>query len=254
MKPAIPLLAATVAAALSVSYALAQSAPPAPKPAPDVDLAPERTFFLKNISQPSDANEIFTAIRQLLPANIKCFLIPSEEAIIVHGTPDDDAVAERLIAELDRPRKTYHLTFTVTEMDGTKLIGTQHFAMVAVAGQMTTMKEGSRVPVPALSGNGIATTADSPMTQYTYLDVGMTFEATLEESVNGARLKSRVEDSGFQEDKSGSARPGQPAVIRNMSLEGASFLTPGKPLMLGSLDIPDSTRRLDIQVVMEPLP
>jgi hypothetical protein len=43
-------------------------------------------------------------------------------------------------------------------------------------------------------------------------------------------------------------------VTRNTSLEGASSLTPGKPLMLGSLDIPGTTRRFDIQVLMEQLP
>jgi hypothetical protein len=37
-------------------------------------------------------------------------------------------------------------------------------------------------------------------------------------------------------------------------LKGESLLAPGKPLMLGSVDIPGSTSHLDVEVVMEPLP
>jgi hypothetical protein len=252
MRFSTTLLAAALAAALSASGASAQTAP---KPTTDASPAKanpefvpiERTFFLKNVSQHSDTNEVFTALRQLMPAYAKCFLVPSEDAILVQAMPADVAAAQRLIDELDRAKKTYRLTFTVSEMDGAKLVATQRFALVAVAGQMTTMKQNSRVPVTTGSYSA------GSQTQFTYMDVGMTFEATLEESVNGVRLKSLVENSGIQEDKTGPGPVEQP-VIRTMSLEGASFLTAGKPLMLGSLDIPGSTQRLDVQVVMEPLP
>jgi hypothetical protein len=43
----------------------------------------------------------------------------------------------------------------------------------------------------------------------------------------------------------------QEPVVRQTVLEGTSFLTPGKPLVLGSLDIPGSARHLDVEVVME---
>jgi hypothetical protein len=33
-----------------------------------------------------------------------------------------------------------------------------------------------------------------------------------------------------------------------------SFVLPGKPLVLGSMDIPGSTRHLDVEVVMEVVP
>jgi hypothetical protein len=43
-------------------------------------------------------------------------------------------------------------------------------------------------------------------------------------------------------------------IIRQATLRGESLLTPGKPLMLGSVDIPGSTSHLDIEVVMQQLP
>lgn len=42
-------------------------------------------------------------------------------------------------------------------------------------------------------------------------------------------------------------------VIRQAELKGAVLLTSGKPLVLGSVDIPSSTNHLNIRVVMEPL-
>jgi hypothetical protein len=43
-------------------------------------------------------------------------------------------------------------------------------------------------------------------------------------------------------------------IVRQSVLEGTSMLSVGKPLVLGSLDIPDSTRRLEIEAEVEPLP
>jgi hypothetical protein len=83
------------------------------------------------------------------------------------------------------------------------------------------------------------------------MDVGMNFEATLDEFVNGARLRTNVDQSAIAGEKSDVM---QQPVIRNFSLEGASFLTARKPLMLGSVDVSGSTRRLDVEVMMEPLP
>ena len=131
-------------------------------------------------------------------------------------------------------------------MDGGKRVGTQHFAMVVVSGQRTTLKQGSKVPVVTGSYNPGTSTAQ---TQMTYLDVGMNFDATLDESATGVRLRTKVEQSSIAEEKSGVGA--QDPIVRQAVMEGTSFLTLGKPLVLGSLDILGSTRRLDIEVVLE---
>ena len=43
--------------------------------------------------------------------------------------------------------KTYRLTYTLTETDGGKRVGTQHFAMIVVSGRKTVLKQGNRVPL-----------------------------------------------------------------------------------------------------------
>ncbi len=172
---------------------------------------------------------------------------------MMQAPPDQLALAEKLIKDLDRPKKTYRLTYTVTEIDNDKRIGTQHFAMVVSSGQETQLKQGSKIPIATGTYSPTAAAASAgSQTQFTYLDIGMNFSATLDEFANGVRLRSDVVQSSAagQTTIAGVVEP----VIRQSELKGAAYLTPGKPLMLGSLDIPASTHHLDIEVVMEQLP
>jgi len=208
---------------------------------------PTQVFHLSNISNATEATEILVAIRNMLDPRDRVDLVSAQSAIFIQAPPDHLALAKKIIDDLDRPRKTYRLTYTITEIDDGKRTGTQHFSMVLVSGQRTTMKEGSKIPVA--TGTVSETGSPSTQTQFTYLDIGLNFDATLDESVNGVRLRSKAEQSSLGTDKiiAGVNEP----VVRQAVLEGTSILTPGKPLILGSLDIPDSTRRMDIEVVMD---
>ena len=104
------------------------------------------TFYLTNVSQQADANEIITGLRNTLPSDDKIYVVPDQNAIVLRH-PGRYCLAQKLIHDLDRPKKNYRLTYTVTEMDGGKQIGTQHYAMVLASGQTTSLKLGNRVPV-----------------------------------------------------------------------------------------------------------
>jgi type II secretory pathway component GspD/PulD (secretin) len=257
MKLVNGIFAIALTIILSGPAARAQTSSPKPasdtsaaKPASDLEV---RTFSLNNASQPNDANEIYTLLRNMLPSSVKSYFLPSQMMITVRATPEDLALVQKLLNDVDRPKKTYRLTYTITEMEGGKRVGTQHFAMVVASGQPTKLKQGSKVPVVtgSYSPSGASTSGPGVQTQFTYLDVGMNFEATLDEFANGVRLRSNVEQLSIAEEKSGVGA--QDPIVRQTSLTGASFLSPGKPLVLGSLDIPGSTRHLDIEVVMEQL-
>jgi type II secretory pathway component GspD/PulD (secretin) len=218
-----------------------QDTPPA-----RVDTRPVQTFYLGTSSQQNDSNEVLVAIRNILPPDVKVYLVPSQNAIVMRATPDELVLAQKLINDLDRPKKAYRLVYTITETDGDKRVGVQRFAMIVAAGQRTTLKEGSKVPIETGS---FAANSSGTQTQMTYLDVGMNFDATLDEFANGVRLRSKVEQLSVAEQTSGVGS--RDPVIRQSVLEGTSFLALSKPLVLGSMDIPGSTRRLDIEVVME---
>jgi type II secretory pathway component GspD/PulD (secretin) len=249
MKLAGGFLGMALAVVLTGANGLAQTAAPEAQKVPAVERpnfnSVQKTFYLTNVSQQNEGGEIVSAVRNLLEPQAKVFFVPNQNALVVSTTPDQLAVAQKLINDLDRPKKTYRLTYTIAEMDGANRVGTQHFAMIVVTGQRTVLKQGNKVPI----ATGSIAEGTSTKTQVTYLDIGLNFDATLDEFVNGVRLRTKVEQLSVAEERSGLGP--QDPVIRQTSLEGTSFLTLGKPLMLGSLDIPGSTRHLDLGVVME---
>ena len=208
-----------------------------------------RTFYLANVSQQNEANEIMVAIRNMACPNDRIYLVVSQEAIIVRASAGQIALAEKIIHDLDRPIKTYRLNYTVTEIDDNKPTGTQHYSMIVTADKNTSMKEGTKIPVATGSYSDGTTPSSGTQTQFTYLDIGMSFDATIAELANGVRLKYKVEQSslGTPVTIEGVTEP----VIRQSVLDSSTVLTLDKPVMLGSIDVPDSTRHLDIAVVLE---
>ena len=234
-----------VAAAMlvgSLGFRAAAQTSGAAAPVPDS----VHTFYLTNVSQQTDANDVLSAIRNMLAPSSKVYFVPGQNALLLRASPEELAIAQKLLSDLDRPRKTYRLTYTITETDAGKRIGVQHFAMVVVSGQRTTLKQGSKIPVVTGTYNPGTSSAQQ---QFTYLDIGLNFDATLDESASGVRLRTKAERSSLAEDSPNMSA--QDPIVRQTVLEGTSILTPGKPLVLGSLDISGSTRHLDLEVMME---
>ena len=247
-----PYLSAQSAATTDKSAAnQTESRPAAERSASYVDTRPEQTFYLSNSTGQNDGNEILTALRLILEPSVKLYLTPNQNAITVRATPEQLALITKLLAELDRPHKSFRLTYTLTDSDGGKRIGVQHFSFVVLSGQRTTLKNGTKIPIATGSYNDGSSGAKGEQTQFTYLDIGLNFDATLFDSPGGERLVSKVEQSSAADHTtiSGVTEP----IIRQSVLTGDSMLQPGKPLVLGSLDIPDSTRHLEVEVVVEPL-
>jgi type II secretory pathway component GspD/PulD (secretin) len=207
-----------------------------------------RIIYLTNTANQADANEILVAVRNMFDPSIKVYEIVSQNAIVVSTYPEELAKIEDLIHKLDRAHKAYRLTFTVAESDAGKQVGIEHFSMVAVDGQRASLKEGDRIPVATGSYSTENSTAP---TQFTYLDVGMNFAVTVNSSAGGVVISSKVERSSVG--PSNTIAGVQEPVVRQTVLEGVSAVTLGKPLMLGSIDIPNSTRHLDIDVSVDPL-
>jgi type II secretory pathway component GspD/PulD (secretin) len=212
--------------------------------------APVTTFYLKHCSQPNDANELLTGLRLMLDPGIKLYLAPKENAIVLRALPDEVAMAAKLIAELDLPRKVYKLTYTVTEMDGSRKISSQRFVEMASGGQRVTLKDGAKIPVVTGKFNESTQAAE---TQMTYLDIGMNFDSTLQPVEGGVEMSWKVERSSVADEKPAAGAPQDP-TIRQVVLAGVSGVKLGKTVMLGSADVPDSTRRMEVEAMVEPAP
>jgi type II secretory pathway component GspD/PulD (secretin) len=200
-----------------------------------------QTLYITNLTQRDDANELQTDLRNMLPKS-KLYYIPAQNAISISGSSEDLQLAEKILADLDKAKKVYKLSYTITETDAGKRVSTHHFSLILASGGKTDLKQGSRVPVVTGTSESGAAAQNS---QVQYVDVGLNIEASLD----GVRLHTKIEQSSIADEKSSVGI--QDPVIRQTSLEGMSILSLGKPLVLGTLDIPGTTHQEEIEVVSE---
>ncbi len=211
----------------------------------DTKTAPDmyQTLYLTNLTQQNDAIEVLNDLRNMLP-NAKLYYVPSQSAFSLRASAEDMALAQKILTDLDKTKKIYRLTYTMTERDQGKNIGVQHFSIIVASGSRTDFKQGSRVPISVATNAAPGSNA-----QITYIDIGQEIEASLDGYLDGVRLRTKVVQSSIAEDRSSVGT--QDPVIRQTTLEGTSTLVQGKPLVLGSLDIPGSTRHQEVEVVSE---
>jgi type II secretory pathway component GspD/PulD (secretin) len=241
------LVGLTLVLTLFARGAVAQTQPTDAKPAEVTSNSDTyQTIHLNNVTQQNDGNDILTALRNMLSPKSKVYYTASLGTLALRASADDIALAKEIVSELDRPKKSYHLTYTITETDGGKHVGEQRYSLVVVAGGKATLKQGNRVPI--VTGN-TKDGASVPSSQVQYVDLGLNIDASLEGFADGLRLRSKVEQSSLSDDKSGVGM--QDPVIHQTMVDGTSVLVQGKPFVLGSADVPGTTRHQEIEVVSE---
>jgi type II secretory pathway component GspD/PulD (secretin) len=245
LLPALLPVALLLTLVLTAPAAPAQEAPakPGDVKAPIAEI--NQTIFLRNVTQQNDLNDIQTDLRNTFP-HLRVFSVATKNAITLHGTAEDVAAGQKMIAELDQLRKVYRLTFTIAQIDGGKRTGSQSYTLIAASGRRTIFKQGSRVPI--VTGSFDNDTGKTN-TQVQYQDVGLLIDTNAEALGEGLSLNSRIEQTSLGEEKSG-VGPQDP-VVRQSVIDVASSLTLGKALVLGSLDIPGSPQRQEVSVVAE---
>jgi hypothetical protein len=235
--------------ALAVFAPVMQAQTEEPKPAPEKPTTYE-TLYLAHGTTQNDLNDIQTDLRNLLP-HARIYGMPLQHAISIKANGEDLALAHKVLAELDRPQRLYRLTYTITDMDGGKSLGTQHYSLVVAAGEKTTLKQGTRVPI--VTGAASSSDNSGSSSQVQYVDVGLHIEASLDSAAEGIQLKTKIEQSSLAEEKSGIGL--QDPVIRDTTLDGTAVLVLGKAVALGSLespgDGPGSSRKQEIEVLAE---
>jgi hypothetical protein len=219
---------------------------PAASTQPKPDFGSYQSIYLNNVTSDRDANDIQTDLRNMLP-RARISYVPSQHVVSIEGSADDVQTAQKMITEIDRPLKTFRLTFSLTEMDGDKTVGVRKVSLIVLDdGEKTVFKQGSKVPIVTGTSSESGSAQNS---QVQYEDVGLTIEASVDGSPDTVRLYTRFAQSSVADDRA-AGNTGDPA-IRQTTLDAGAGLIPGKPLVLGSLDIPGTTHRQEISVVSE---
>jgi general secretion pathway protein D len=122
-----------------------------------------RTFYLENLSQPNELQDLVNILRTLLDTQ-RLQQFPSQQAIVVRGTPDQIAMAEKLIDDLDKSRPEVVVEVVIMQVQRNKLInlGIQppSSASVALIDNSSTTTSASGTNVGTGSGT-ISTTTGS---------------------------------------------------------------------------------------------
>lgn len=200
-----------------------------------------RTFYLSHATGFREFRDVQTVLRNMLQgARIDGDSGP--RALAICGTPAELELAQKIVSDLDHPTtaaSSWRLTYTFTH-DGSS----RKAAFTVVLGADGEIKQGSRVPI--LTG-----TSSSGSDQVQYIDIGLSISAHVDDADGTPQLTTKVEQLEPSQEKP-AASTGDP-VLGQTILETETDLTPGKPLVLGTLNLPGGGQE-EVSVTAEPIP
>src|SRR5271165_1987123 len=121
-----------------------------------------QTFYLSNLSQPNELQDLVNILRTLLDTQ-RLQQFPSQQAVVVRGTPDQIAMAQKLIDDLDKSRPEVVVEVAIMQVSRDKMrnLGIQPPASVTVNIQEAQGNTASTTVSGNAGNGGTATTSTS---------------------------------------------------------------------------------------------
>jgi hypothetical protein len=138
------------------------------------------------------------------------------------------------------PVEAYRLDFSVNEMEDGKKINTRQYSMNLNGNDGNDIKIGTRVPV------------QTSQEQYQYIDVGTSIFGRLQARDGQLRLEVRAEISNFAIPDQAQGHDSRP-LIRQLKINASTIALLGKPMVVGSVDDPNSKRQFQLEVTVTKL-
>jgi hypothetical protein len=175
-----------------------------------------------------------------MPKKVIAAMLVSLALVTVGRTwAQDSNPTPRATQEPSSPLAAYRLDFSVNEVEDGKKINTRQYSMNLNVNDSNEIKIGTRVPVEAKQG------------EFQYIDVGTKIWSRLGEKNGQLDIAIRSEMSNFAipEQQGQQVRP----VLRQLNINASTLVLPGKPMMLGSVDDPNSKRQFQLEVTVTKL-
>ena len=199
-----------------------------------------KTFYFPNVSSPTDLQDIVNGLRTIVEVQ-RIQQMPGSQTIIVRATPEQMAVAERIIDDVNRAKsKTggqYKLEFKVNESTEEKRTNSRVYDLLLEPHQVGKLRIGPRIPIQ---------TSDK---EKTYLEAGKNIDCQVRlETEHSVSLRLTVEfsDVGLDEHGAPEAAHGDP-VLQQLKIETAVTLELGVPTVVSSFQDPVSKRNFQIE-------
>jgi hypothetical protein len=156
-----------------------------------------------------------------------------------------ESAGSKAAPEAEKTQNAYRLDFSVNEMEDGKKINTRQYSMNSRSGDANEIKIGTRVPVEAKQG------------EFQYLDVGTNIWCRLRDQADvtavGSNLllniRAEITNFAIPEQQGQPVRP----VIRQLKIEASTIGIPGRSVVVGSVDDPNSKRQFQLEVMVTKL-
>jgi hypothetical protein len=196
-----------------------------------------KTLYLPNVSSATDLQDIVNSLRTILDLR-RIQQVPSHQTIVVRGTAEQVALAEKLINDMDMTKKKtegqYRLEFKITELDDDKKVNSRTYGLLVEPHEVGKLRIGSKVPI-------MVNDKDK-----TYTDVGKQIDCqvrTETEHTVGLHLALEVSNLDPTERSSATGNP----IIQAEKIETSSTLELGKPTVITSFYDPATKHNLQIE-------
>jgi type II/III secretion system protein len=179
--------------------------------------------------------------------------------MVCAGAAPASAQQENQSAETAKSEKpallhAYRVDFSINEMEDGKKINSRRYSVNLNAGDWQKLKIGTRVPVAtgSFSGTGKET---NPLvnTQFQYIDVGTNIDCHLDQRGDdfvGLQVRSDFSNFSTPEEQ----HPSQPIlkqpIIRQIAINGSTLVQPGKTVVIGTVDDPNSNREFQLEATV----
>jgi hypothetical protein len=141
--------------------------------------------------------------------------------------------------QADKPVHTYRVDFSLNELEDGKKINTRHYSMNVNTGDRNQVKISTSARVP----DEPSTTSESP-TKPDFLNVTIHIYCRVQE--HGDEVLLSVEGVIDNVLNPPNGRP----VTRDIDIVGSTVATPGKPIVIGSVDDPSSNREFQLEATL----
>ncbi len=138
--------------------------------------------------------------------------------------------------KIEKAMNAYRLDFSVNELESGKKISARQYSMNLNSDSSNELKIGTRVPVESKPG------------EFQYLDVGTSIWSRVEDRNGTLDLSVRAEISNFATQEPAAGHETRP-VLRQLKISGGTLALLGKPVVLGSVDDPNSKRQFQLEVI-----
>jgi len=221
----------------------------------DLDEQVVQTFYLTNPAQQTDANEIFTALRQLLPPEIKSFFVPSQSAIVIRGTRDELTLAAKVLSDLDRARPEVVVDVAILEVNREKVrrLG------ITLPQSVTLTPQSSTATTSSSSNNNNGGTSTPTVSDFTLNTLGNFKANNVAVSISNAAVDALFTDSDTRvlQNPSMRATDGQQATLKigsRIPIATGSLSTGAVGSITGGLGVQTSFSYVDIGVNIDMTP